>query len=334
MRAVVLSANRPVLEMASVDDPAPGDREVLLRVTGCGICGSDLHVASQIADAGTILGHEIAGTIEAHGAGVDASAWPVGKSVVARPFMGCGQCPHCRRGRSDHCGSFELLGLNRPGGFAELTVVSADELFALPAAVSGAQQALVEPLAVAHRAVMRAGLHSSDEVVVLGGGPIGLAIVAWAQHLGAEHVTLSDPAASRRDLATRLGASRTLDPFHPDTDAALAGTSPSVVFECTGRPGMIQQAMTIAAVEARVVVVGVCLADDVTFPFTGLSKELDVRYAIYYGPDDFVTTIAALDEHSISAEAMITEITDLDSLPERFARLGRDAEGGKVILVP
>ena len=127
MRAAVLSADRPNLEVVTLGDPSPGEGEVLLRVTGCGICGSDLHVATLVAPEGMVLGHEIVGTVEGLGAGVDAAEWKTGTIAAARPFTGCGHCAQCLRGRADHCAQFELLGMARPGGFAELTVVRAAE---------------------------------------------------------------------------------------------------------------------------------------------------------------------------------------------------------------
>jgi len=335
MRAVVLSEVRPELELVELPDPEPGEGEALIRVTGCGICGSDLHVATAVAPVGMTFGHEIAGTIEAVGSGIDPGTWREGETVAVRPFTGCGHCVHCRRGRADHCDQFALLGLGRPGGFAELVVAQADELYRLPAAVTGTEQALVEPLAIALRAVRRGGLTPDDTVVVLGAGPIGLAIITWARHLGVEHITVSDPSASRRALATQLGATRTFDPLVDELDLLeVTMTGASVVFECTGRPGMIRQAMDIAAIDGRVVVVGVCIVDDVTFPYTGLNKELDVRYALYYERQDFTDTIDVLGAHGLHLDGFVEGTVGLDGLPAAFAGLLTGAEGGKLIVAP
>lgn len=335
MRAVVLSEDRPHLEVAELPDPEPGPGEALIRVTGCGICGSDLHVACEVAPAGMVLGHEIAGTVEALGPGVDPAAWRVGEAVAVRPFAGCGTCPACARGRADHCDAFQLLGMARPGGFAELTTVAAHELYRLPAAVTGLEQALVEPLAVARRAVTRGGVGPGDSVAILGGGPIGQAILAWVRHLGVEQITVTDPSASRRALALQLGATRAVDPIADELGLLeLVLASASVVFECVGRPGMINQAMDVASVDGRVVVVGVCISDDTSFPYTGLRKELDVRYALYYEQGDFTATIDALSAHALHLPGFIEGPVSLADLPERFDQLLAGAEGGKVILTP
>ncbi|HWJ64458.1 MAG TPA: alcohol dehydrogenase catalytic domain-containing protein [Acidimicrobiales bacterium] len=335
MRAVVLSEDRPQLELVELADPEPGPGEALIRVTGCGICGSDLHVATAVAPTGMTFGHEIAGTVEAVGPGVDTGTWAAGETVAVRPFTGCGHCAHCLRGRADHCDQFALLGLGRPGGFAELVVAQADEVYRLPASVTGVEQALVEPMAIACRAVRRGGLGPSDTVVVLGAGPIGLAIIAWARHLGVESIVVSDPSASRRVLAAQLGASRTFDPLVDELDLLeVTMTGASVVFECTGRKGLIRQAMDIAAVDGRVVVVGVCIEDDVTFPYTGLNKELDVRYALYYERDDFTDTIDVLSKHGLVLDGFVDGTVTLEELPAAFAGLLAGAEGGKLVVAP
>jgi len=337
MRAVVLTDERPRLEMSDLPLPAPGPGEALLRVTGCGICGSDLHLASQLAAPGAVLGHEIAGELAAVGSGIDPATWPNGTAVVARPFGGCGDCVWCRGGRADHCAQFQLIGLERPGGFAEFVTVRADELFRLPATISADEQPLVEPLAVVRRAFRRGQVTPGDRVAVLGAGPIGLAAVAWAVAMGVEVVVVSEPSALRRDLALGLGARAAFDPTVEPIAAGVleaTGGGPSVVVECSGRPGLIEQAIELVAVDGRVVVVGICPQNDEIFPFWALSKEIDVRFAIYYGREDFTDTLEALDAHRLDARSMVTETIGLHELPERFARLERDPDAGKVIVRP
>ena len=337
MRAAVLAEDRPRLELVELDTPVPAEGEVLVRVTGCGICGSDLHLASQLAAPGTVLGHEIAGEVAELGPGVDAGLWRVGTPVAVRPFAGCGTCASCRSGRADHCATFQLLGMQRPGGFAELVAAQADELFTLPAAVAADEQPLVEPLAIVRHALRRGDVGPADRVAVLGGGPIGLATVAWARALGIATIAVSEPSALRRDLARRLGATAALDPSGGDVAAALAeavGGPPTVVVECSGRPGLLEEAIELAAVDARVVVVGICPDYDRIFPLWAIGKELDLRFSVYYGRDDFTETVTALDAHRLEVLPMVTETVGLEALPERFGRLERDADAGKVLVRP
>lgn len=335
MRAAVLTEHRPALELVELDDPETGTGEVLLEVTACGICGSDLHVASEYAPPGSILGHEIAGVVAELGPDVDG--WEVGTPVVARPLTGCGTCNWCTGGRPDHCAENQLIGFGEPGGFAELVRVPARELFAVPVDAGPAEQALVEPLAVARRALRRVDLRSGEDVLVIGGGPVGLAVTAWARALGAGRILVSEPVDVRRDLARTLGADATVDPSADDLMAAVArdlGGPPPVVVECSGVPGMIGDSMFQTAVDGRVGVVGLCMQNDEIFPFFGIQKELDVRFSIYYGREDYLDTIAALDAHDLVAAPMITETITMEQLPERFVQMATQPDAGKVVVLP
>jgi len=336
VRAAVLAGTGGQLEITEVDDPVPGPGEVVARVRACGICGSDLHIASLVATPGTIMGHEIAGVVERVGEGVD-DRWAPGTRVTARPFASCGSCRFCRVGRADHCAQFHLLGFTLPGGFAERVLLSADELYTLPASLTGPEQALVEPLAVALHGLRRAGLGAGEPLAVLGAGPIGLAVTAWARALGAGPAVVSDPVARRRSLATALGAEVVVDPITEDVADACeraAGGAPPVVMECSGKPGMIDQAMRLAAVDGRVGVVGACMTRDTLFPFNGLHKELDIRFALYYDRRDFVDTLRCLDDGTLVVDGLVTDVIDLDGLPGTFATLLAGADTGKVVVVP
>jgi (R,R)-butanediol dehydrogenase/meso-butanediol dehydrogenase/diacetyl reductase len=332
MRAAILTEDKPTLALVEIADPTPAPGEVVLEVTACGICGSDLHIASQLADAGAVLGHEIAGTVAEIGADVDR--WSVGDAVVGRPYFGCGECRFCRGGRADHCVSFELVGMARPGGFAERTTLRADELFALPASITGTEQALIEPLAIARRALRRVALSPGEDVTILGGGPIGIATLVWARALGAGHVVVSEPEAARRRLALDFGADAAVDPDDIAAYGAERPTPPPVVLECTGRPGLIDVGMQLADVDGRVGVVGICISPDSFFPYFGIAKELDVRFSIFYGADDFIDSIDAVAEGTIDASRLVTETVDLPGLPSRFGELVAAPDGGKVVLVP
>lgn len=336
MRAVVLTGIDGRLETTEVDDPVPGPGQVVARIRACGICGSDLHIAKAFGQPGTIMGHEIAGIIEDVGAGVD-DRWAPGTPVTARPFSSCGQCHFCHTGRPDHCRQFHLLGATRPGGFAEQILLSADELYALPVSLTGPEQALVEPLAVARHVLRRTGLGAGERLVVLGAGPIGLAVTVWARTLGAGTVVVSDPVATRRSLATVLGADAAVDPTTDDlagTCRSVLGGAPPIVIECSGKPGLIDEAMRLAAVEGRVGIVGACMSPDTVFPFTGLQKELDIRFAVYYDRQDFIDTLRALDDGTLVVDGLVTDVVDLDALPDAFANLLTGADTGKVVVVP
>ena len=333
MRAVVLTGAGGDLQLEELELPPLPAAEVLVNVSACGICGTDLHISRSVAAAGTILGHEIAGRIAEVGS--DVSGWAIGSPVAIRPFAGCGRCDWCALGRTDHCPQFQLLGLARPGGFAEQVAVPAAQLFRLPATLSGREQVLVEPAAVALHALRRVNLQAGEDVLVLGGGPVGLTVCAWARTLGARRVIASDPVAFRRELALALGADAVIDPSTcspADALADLGVAAPHVVMECTGAPGVLGQSLTLAGIGARIGVVGICLATDAVWPYAGTQKELDLRFCVYYDSVDFTDTIAALDEHSLNLESLITETVRLDALPQRFAELVENPDSGKVVV--
>lgn len=336
MRAAVLTGDAGRLATTDVDDPAPGPGQVVARVRWCGICGSDLHIATGPGVPGTVMGHEIAATVEAVGEGVDEH-WEPGTPVTARPFSSCGTCRWCTFGRPDHCRSFQLVGFARPGGFAERVVLDAGELFALPTSLTGPDQALVEPLAVALHGLRRAGFRPGEAMAVLGAGPIGLAVTAWSRALGGGPVVVSDPVAERRALAERLGAAATVDPTAGPPAGACRrelGALPPLVMECSGKPGLLDQALRLAGVEGRVGVVGACMASDAVVPFTGLHKELDVRFAIYYDRQDFADTLRALEGGTLDVAGLVTDVVGLEDLPDRFAALVAGAGAGKVVVAP
>jgi (R,R)-butanediol dehydrogenase / meso-butanediol dehydrogenase / diacetyl reductase len=336
VRAVVLTGESGRLETTDAEDPIPGPGQVMARVRFCGICGSDLHIAAMAGAAGTIMGHEIAGVVEEVGAGVD-DRWAPGTPITARPFASCGACRWCKAGRPDHCSSFDLLGFTKPGGFAERVLLSSQELFELPVSLAGPEQALVEPLAVALHGLRRAGLRAGEPLAVLGAGPIGLAVTAWARALGAGPALVSDPVAGRRALAEALGAEAVVDPTADDVAAACRralGTEAPVVIECSGKPGLIKQAMKVASVDGRVGVIGACMTPETVVPFTGLQKELDVRFAIYYDRRDFVDTLRALDDGSLVVDGLVTNVIGLDALPDTFSMLLAGSDTGKVVVAP
>ena len=178
MRAAVLNDDHE-LEVTDVADPSPGPSELVLEVTACGICGSDLKLRSSMP-AGIVMGHEFCGVIVAAGADTDP-AWRTGRHVTALPIFGCGTCLACVAGEPAHCVQADYVGVGgSPGAFAEYVRVDQRETVGLPESIDPVLGALVEPLAVGLHAIERAHIRSGDKVLVLGAGPVGLSVIAWA----------------------------------------------------------------------------------------------------------------------------------------------------------
>jgi (R,R)-butanediol dehydrogenase/meso-butanediol dehydrogenase/diacetyl reductase len=334
MRAVLLK-EPGFLRVETVPEPEPEADEILLRVRDCGICGSDLHAVKHGLQmpSDTILGHEFSGEIAAVGARVEG--WRIGERVVSLPYMSCGACPACERGDGILCPALRGIGLGQlPGAFAEYVRVHPASLLRIPPELDFRTAALVEPLAVGLHGIHHARLDRESGCLVLGAGPIGLVTALWARDAGARHVVVSELAAGRRVLATRLGLAA-IDPQTSDPAAAVraaTGREPDVVFECIGARGTLATAMMLAGVRARVVVLGVCLETDEILPLTGILKELELGFALGYNKGEFAEALEALRTGRLDVIPLVTDVIDLELVPETFSALAAPTTQCKVLI--
>jgi (R,R)-butanediol dehydrogenase / meso-butanediol dehydrogenase / diacetyl reductase len=326
MRAAVLT-DKHTFEVAEVPDPSPGADELVLRVSACGICGSDLK-GHTLMPAGAVLGHEFCGEVVAVGVG-GRDTWQDGQQAAALPLSSCGQCRWCLGDEPAHCERVDLFGLGAtPGAFAEYVRVSAARTVPLDPSV-GRAGALVEPLAVGLHAVAIGGVKPGDDVLVIGGGSVGLAATVWARRFGARKVVVSDPVASRRDNAGAFGATDVHDPASQPPPQGF-----DVVFECVGLPGMVQAAIDAATTRGRAVIVGVCVTPDTVVPVIALLKEVEVRFAVYYRGNEFAAAAALLESGSIDADAFVTGHVDLNGVNDAFQRLLTSTGDRKILVTP
>lgn len=326
MRAALLTDDH-VFEVVEIADPDPQPDELVLRVRACGICGSDLK-AHTFLPAGSVLGHEFTGEVVAVGSAVRDS-WREGQHVASLPLIACGQCRWCLADEPAHCERVDLLGVGAsPGAFAEYVRVGAAQTVALDADI-GQLGALVEPLAVGLHAAAMGGVKAGDDVLVIGGGNVGLAVTVWAHRLGARQVVVSDPVAARREGAASFGATGSHD---PDQDPPPRDFD--VVFECVGAPGLVQTAIDAAVTRGRVVIAGVCVSADSILPVTALVKEVEVRFAMYYRGDEFAAAARLLESGGINADAFVSGQVTLDGITDAFSRLLTQAGDRKILVVP
>lgn len=217
MRALVFTAPNE-MTVLDVDDAAAFDGDVLVEVAAVGVCGSELH---SISGAGwrkppLVMGHEVVGTD------------PSGRRVAVNPLVSCGRCDSCARGATNLCRDRALLGVHRPGGYAELVAVPPDSLHVLPDELGWAQAALIEPLANAVHAVRLAGDLTGARVGVIGAGALGLLCASVASHAGAAGVTVADPSKDRLAVAERVGATRTTDRLGEEYDVIVDAVGAAV----------------------------------------------------------------------------------------------------------
>jgi 2-desacetyl-2-hydroxyethyl bacteriochlorophyllide A dehydrogenase len=336
MKAAVLKNLGEPLQVETVPDPSPEAAELVVKVSYCGICGTDLHSTREgpfAAECDSILGHEFCGHVAEVGSGLK-DQWEIGDRVTALPFIGCGVCVSCVTGRPFECAQVQLTGMNSPGGFAEYVKTGASETLKLPDDLAMQSAALIEPLAVGLHAVRIAQLEAGERVLIIGGGPVGLAVSLWCQFFGARDVLVSEMAEQRLALATQLGATGTLTPGATlgEEFGDVSGGAPDVIFECVGAPGLLQETIEIAPRRSRIVPVGVCEQPDTIVPVLALVKELRLYFAIAYNRDDFETVIAMLGQQRIDATAMVTDVVTLDEMPAAFEALRSPTSQCKVLI--
>jgi (R,R)-butanediol dehydrogenase / meso-butanediol dehydrogenase / diacetyl reductase len=338
MKAVAITSDRSVT-VVDIDRPVAAGGEVLLDVSYCGICGSDLHMRGMPAEflpAGHVLGHEFTGVVAALGPGV--RGWNAGDRVAVLPMVACGDCYACRTGHPNLCdkGIDCGPGIGRQGGYAESVAVPVAMLRRLPETVSAADGALIEPLAVAIRAIRLSGATQREPVCVLGAGPIGALTVAALRAKGFGRVAVVEPAPGRRAVAERLG----VPAVAPDDAIAgipplLGDEPPTVVIDCTGHPQGTPLAIELLPPAGRLVIAG--LPDDpVPVSLATLAvKEITVRGSLCYSDDDFAEALGHIAAGRIPCHHIITRIARLDEAPSCFADLsGSLTEQVKVLLQP
>jgi 2-desacetyl-2-hydroxyethyl bacteriochlorophyllide A dehydrogenase len=335
MRAAVTRIGGVAVE--DIEEPVPGPGQVLVRTLACGICGSDLHAAADLRrfaglvadaggpyrldpDSGVVFGHEFCAEVLAHGPDTQR-ALPVGARVCSVPVVAG---PN----------GFEGIGYSNryPGGLAERMVLQEALLLPVPDGLSTEAAALTEPLAVGEHAVQLARLTGGEACLVIGCGPIGLAVIAALKARGHGPVVAADFSAPRRRLAELLGADEVLDPADASPYATL-GQRDAVIFEAVGVPGILRQIVRQAPQRARVVVVGVCMEPDQIDPFYAVTKELEVRFSFGYRPEEFAATLERLGRGELPVGELVARIVGLDGVAEAFAALG-NAALGKVLVRP
>jgi (R,R)-butanediol dehydrogenase/meso-butanediol dehydrogenase/diacetyl reductase len=319
------------------DAPAvpPGPGEVRLDVAYCGICGTDLHIAHGGMDHRVripqVIGHEMSGTIA--DIGTDVDDFHVGDRVVVRPLDTRGETP-ADRGFSHIGRNLRFLGIDTPGAFQSSWTVPAFTLHPLPAGVDLRLAALTEPLAVACHDVRRAELVAEETAVVIGGGPIGLLIALVARAEGAR-VILSEVNPARLELAAALGFDA-VDPTTLDLGGYVAeltqGAGAEVVFEVSGSPAGALAMSELACLRGRIVVVAIYPEPTQVRLFDFFWKELELRGARVYEPEDYRQAIELVAWGSLPLEQLITSVEPLERLPAVFEELTHSSSAMKVIV--
>lgn len=337
MRAAVLRDGRMVYR-DDVPDPVPEAGQVLVGVRACGICGSDLHFAAHGAQvlemtdrvAGgkggmhvdlshdIFMGHEF--SAEVLEAGPDTETHPPGTLVTSLPILLSAK------------GVEPIVYSNSTiGGYAERMLLSAPLLLPVPNGLDFKHAALTEPMAVGLHAVNKSNISPGETALVIGCGPIGIAIIAALRARGVENIVASDFSPKRRELATAMGAHQTLDAAQ---GSPFDSVKAAVVFEAVGVPGVIDDVLLRARPGTRLVVAGVCMQPDTVHPFFAIAKEISVQFVLAYTPEEFTDSLRALADGDIDVSPLITGEVGLDGVGAAFDDLADPERHCKVLVTP
>jgi threonine dehydrogenase-like Zn-dependent dehydrogenase len=290
-----------------------------------------------------VMGHEFCAEIVEHGPGTRRTL-PVGARVCSRPTIIRADGPRAVGYSND-----------TPGGYAEYMRLTEALLLEVPNGLPTEQAALTEPMAVGLHAVAKARLEPDDAPLVIGCGPVGLAVIAGLRLTGARPIVAADFSARRRDLAVELGADVVVDPARstpwsswreaavwrdasraPVLPPWIAGppVRPAVVFECVGVPGVLDQLMAAAPRGSRIVVVGVCMEPDTIHPMLGISKELNLQFVLGYTPDEFAATLRHIADGKIPTTPLVTGKVGVEGVADAFEALASPTLHAKILVEP
>jgi threonine dehydrogenase-like Zn-dependent dehydrogenase len=361
MRAVIRRNKQLVCD--EVADLTPGPGQVLVKTLACGICGSDLHAlhhmehmieTSRRASGGsdamgggfdptadTVFGHEFCAEILDHGPGT-TGVLKAGTRVVSVPATLTAT-------------GVELLGYSNalPGGFAERMLLTEAMVLEVPNGLPTDQAALTEPFAVGAHAVAKARLDKDSVSLVIGCGPVGLAVIAALKAKGHGPVIAADYSPRRRAAAEMLGADVIIDPAKESPQSrwesfgvptARAAQSMArmmgktfgqpVVFECVGSPGILQHLIEASPAGSQIVVAGVCMETDKIEPAIAITKEVELTFVFGYSPEEFAATLRQLSEGVIDVSRVVTGKVGLDEVAQAFVTLGDPEAHVKILVEP
>ena len=315
-------------------EPAAG--EVQLKISHCGICGTDLHIYHGAMDARVqmplVMGHEMSATVQKLGS--DVRDYAVGDKVVVMPLAPCGDCPACADGHSHICHSLDFLGIDTPGAFQSYWTVPAYTLHRMPARLSLKHGALIEPLAVACHDVRLAGVKAGDQVVVLGGGPIGMLVALVARHAGAG-VLVSEINPYRVDLANQLG----LEAVNPaDVDLAKLvmqrthGAGADIVFEVSGSQAGASVMTELLRTRGLAVIVAIFAHQPKIDLFRFFWRELRMQGVRVYESEDFSAAIELAAQGTLPLDELITDVRPLRALQSGLEDMAKGGQVMKILL--
>lgn len=322
------------IEQKNVSAPAAG--EVQIDVAYCGICGTDLHIYLGHMDPRVgferTIGHEMSGTIAA--VGEDVTGLKIGQPIVVRPLDHCGDCPACNAGHEHICHNLKFIGIDTEGAFQQKWNVPAHTIHVLPDELDLSHAALIEPLAVACHDVNQSRLADGEDVLVIGGGPIGILVALVARNAGG-NVTISEINENRLAYAEMLDFAA-LNPKHDDVAKIMhertGGKGADVVFEVSGSQPGVDLMTEAAATRGRIVMVAIHATKPQVDLFQFFWRELEMIGARVYLKDDYDEAMKLLAEGVVDCASFITDIRPLDEIQGAFDALTQNPNAMKSMI--
>ncbi|MFZ2322798.1 MAG: zinc-dependent alcohol dehydrogenase family protein [Ignavibacteriaceae bacterium] len=297
--------------------------EVLVKVECCGICGTDKHIFDGTAPSSipVILGHEYCGIVAE--IGIPDSDFIIGQKVAIDPNIYCGHCDYCRRGMINFCRNLKALGVTLNGGFAEYSVVPASQVYILPDNIDLSIAAFSEPLSCCLRGIEHANIRLGNNVVIIGGGSIGLIMIQLAKIIGAAKIILVEPDISKRNLGVELGADYSLNPKDEkifEEIKELTNNQVDVVIECVGSSEAVNNAIKIVDKGGKVIIFGLApKSENININLQYIfQKELKI-FNSYLNPFTFKTAVDLLTSNKINVQKLLSKQIYLKELPGFFS---------------
>lgn len=306
--------------------PRPGPGEALVRVDAAGLCAGDLYIylgKNPYVTFPRVGGHEIAGHVEQ--LGPDTAGPAPGTRVVVEPFLGCGHCYPCRIGKPNCCANLRIIGVHQDGGFADYLIAPVGKLFPIPDGMSAYKASFTEPVAIGVQSCRRGQVTADDTVLILGAGPIGLALVEVANAIGTR-TYVSDVLPERLETAAHLGATplRAGEGFLDEVMRITNGEGMPVVIEATGNAGVMEKTVDYVAAGGRIVIVGlVKKGQGVTFPGLDFTRKEMTIVGSRASTACFPESLALLASGKIRYPDIGSEFP-LSEAPAVFAKLGEN----------
>lgn len=318
--------------------PKVGPEDILIQVKACGICGTDVHIyegdkgAAEVTPP-TILGHEFSGVIAEVGSNV--TKYKVGDRVCIDPNCYCGKCDFCRNGIAHYCTDMIGYGTTVNGGFAEYCSVNQRQVYKLGDNTTFEQGAMTEPVACCLHGMDMCNIHPGSNVVVIGGGMIGLLMLQLSKLAGAARVALLEPVESKRVVAKKLGADILIDPINENVEEELkkAGmTWVNTVIECVGKTATIQQAIDIVGNKGTVMMFGLTKPDDIIAvkPFQIFQKEIELKSS-FINPYTQKRALDLIDSGRLDVSSMVYAVESLENLADILSSPELRAKGKYII---